>query len=42
MNSPILTPAERHNIDHGSWFSRLSQPLRQDDILGRATVRRYA
>lgn len=45
MNSPIFTPAltpeERQNIDQGSWFSRLSQPLRQA-ILARANVRRYA
>ncbi len=45
MNPPIftpaLTPAERQNIDQGSWFSRLSLPLRQA-ILARANVRRYA
>ena len=28
MNTPVLTIAERSNIDAGSWFSRLSPPLR--------------
>ena len=41
MNPPILTIAERSNIDSGSWFSKLSQPLRQA-ILARASVRRLA
>jgi CRP-like cAMP-binding protein len=39
MNTPVLTIVERSNIDAGSWFSKLSQPLR-DAILSRATVRR--
>ena len=41
MNSPVLTILERSNIDAGSWFSKLSQPLR-NDILARAVVRRIA
>jgi CRP/FNR family cyclic AMP-dependent transcriptional regulator len=41
MNSPVLTIPERSNIDAGSWFSKLSQPLR-NDILSRAVVRRIA
>jgi CRP/FNR family cyclic AMP-dependent transcriptional regulator len=41
MNTPVLTIAERSNIDAGSWFSKLSQPLR-NDILSRAIVRRIA
>jgi CRP-like cAMP-binding protein len=41
MNSPVLTISERSNIDAGSWFSKLSQPLR-NDILARAVVRRIA
>ena len=39
MNTPVLTLAERSNIDGGSWFSRLSAALR-NAILSRATVRR--
>jgi CRP-like cAMP-binding protein len=39
MNTPVLTIVERTNIDAGSWFSKLSQPLRHA-ILSRATVRR--
>jgi CRP/FNR family cyclic AMP-dependent transcriptional regulator len=39
MNSPVLTISERSNIEAGSWFSKLSQGLR-DAILARATVRR--
>jgi len=39
MNTPVLTIPERHNIDSGSWFSKLSQPLRHA-ILSRAVVRR--
>ncbi|MED5621700.1 Crp/Fnr family transcriptional regulator [Ideonella sp. BN130291] len=39
MNIPVLTMAERSNIDSGSWFSKLSQPLR-NAILSRAVVRR--
>jgi CRP/FNR family cyclic AMP-dependent transcriptional regulator len=39
MNTPVLTIPERHNIDSGSWFSKLSQPLR-NAILSRAIVRR--
>jgi CRP/FNR family transcriptional regulator, cyclic AMP receptor protein len=40
MNSPALTPSERHAVDSGSWFSKLSLPLRQA-ILSRAIVRRH-
>jgi CRP-like cAMP-binding protein len=36
---PTLTDEERFNIENGSWFSKLSAPLRAD-ILSRATVRR--
>ncbi|MEJ6008037.1 Crp/Fnr family transcriptional regulator [Paucibacter sp. AS339] len=39
MNSTVLTLPERNNIESGSWFSKLSAPLRSD-ILSRATVRR--
>jgi CRP/FNR family transcriptional regulator, cyclic AMP receptor protein len=40
MNNPVvLTIPERHNIESGSWFSKLSQPLR-NAILSRAVVRR--
>jgi len=39
MNTPILTIAERHNIEAGAWFSKLSQVLR-NDILSRTLVRR--
>ena len=39
MNTPVLTIAERSNIESGSWFSKLSSPLRQA-ILSRALVRR--
>ncbi len=39
MNIPVLTIDERSNIDCGSWFSKLSQALRQA-ILSRAVVRR--
>jgi CRP/FNR family transcriptional regulator, cyclic AMP receptor protein len=39
MNTPALTPLERQNIESGSWFSRLSAPLRQA-ILSRTVVRR--
>jgi CRP/FNR family cyclic AMP-dependent transcriptional regulator len=39
MNPPILTIAEQSNIDAGSWFSKLSQPLRSA-IVARAGVRR--
>ena len=38
MNSALLTIDERSNIDSGSWFSRLSPPLR-NAILSRAVVR---
>jgi len=41
MDTPVLTIDERSNIESGSWFSKLSQPLRQA-ILARATVRRHA
>ncbi|MEO8279260.1 MAG: Crp/Fnr family transcriptional regulator [Ideonella sp.] len=39
MNSSVLTTIERRAIESGSWFSKLSLPLR-NDILSRATVRR--
>jgi len=41
MNTLVLTIDERSNIESGSWFSKLSLPLRQA-ILARATVRRLA
>ncbi|MDP3083530.1 MAG: Crp/Fnr family transcriptional regulator [Rubrivivax sp.] len=39
MNTPILTIDERHNLETGAWFSKLSQSLR-DAILARSIVRR--
>lgn len=39
MNTPVLTIPERQNIESGSWFSKLSAPLRQA-ILARSVVRR--
>jgi CRP-like cAMP-binding protein len=39
MTTPVLTIPEQSNIDSGSWFSRLSQPLR-NAILSRSVVRR--
>jgi CRP/FNR family cyclic AMP-dependent transcriptional regulator len=41
MNTPVLTIPERTNIESGSWFSKLSQPLR-NAILSRAIVRRLS
>jgi CRP-like cAMP-binding protein len=41
MNTPVLTIEERHNIETGAWFSKLSSPLR-GAILSRAGVRRLA
>lgn len=41
MTSPVLTIEERSNIEAGSWFSKLSLPLREA-ILSRAGVRRVA
>ena len=41
MNVLSLTAAERQEIDGGPWFSKLSEPLRED-ILARASVRRHA
>ena len=41
MHPPVLTIDERSNIEAGSWFSKLSQPLREA-ILSRAMVRRLA
>jgi CRP/FNR family cyclic AMP-dependent transcriptional regulator len=41
MTIPDLTADEWHAIEGGSWFSRLSAPLRAD-ILARARVRRLA
>lgn len=40
MNASLLTIAERKNIESGTWFSRLSEALRED-ILSRAVVRRH-
>ena len=39
MHPPVLTIEEQSNIESGSWFSRLSAPLREA-ILARAAVRR--
>ena len=39
MHPPVLTLDEQSHIESGSWFSRLSPPLRQA-ILARAQVRR--
>ena len=39
MHPPVLTLEEQSNIESGSWFSRLSAPLRES-ILARAVVRR--
>ena len=39
MHPPVLTIDEQSNIESGSWFSRLSPPLREA-ILARAQVRR--
>jgi CRP/FNR family transcriptional regulator, cyclic AMP receptor protein len=39
MNTPVLTIDERSHIESGSWFSKLSLPLRQA-ILSRSSVRR--
>jgi CRP/FNR family cyclic AMP-dependent transcriptional regulator len=39
MLAPVLTIDEQSNIESGSWFSKLSQSLR-DAILSRAVVRR--
>ncbi len=39
MHPPVLTIEEQSNIGSGSWFSRLSAPLREA-ILARAAVRR--
>ena len=39
MNTPTLSLEERHNIDSGAWFSKLSSELRSA-ILSRALVRR--
>lgn len=41
MHNPVLTIDERHNIESGPWFSKLSLPLRQA-ILARAYVRRLS
>ncbi|MBA3598478.1 MAG: Crp/Fnr family transcriptional regulator [Methylibium sp.] len=41
MTTPVLTIVERHHIDSGPWFSRLSQTLR-NAILARAHVRRLS
>lgn len=40
MTTPVLTPDERQQIEHGPWFSKLSPALRQD-ILARTVIRRY-
>jgi CRP-like cAMP-binding protein len=39
VHAPVLTIEDQSNIESGSWFSRLSAPLRAA-ILARATVRR--
>src|ERR1700741_3315033 len=39
MNTPVLTLPERNNIESGSWFSKLSLPLR-NAILSRSVVRK--
>jgi CRP/FNR family transcriptional regulator, cyclic AMP receptor protein len=39
VNPPVLTFDEQSNIESGSWFSKLSAPLREA-ILARASVRR--
>ena len=39
MNTPVLTMPERNNIESGSWFSKLSLPLR-NAIMSRSVVRR--
>ncbi len=39
MITPVLTIDERHNIEAGAWFSKLSDDLRRA-ILDRAQVRR--
>ena len=39
MSSSLLTMPERSNIETGSWFAKLSPPLREA-ILSRAVVRR--
>jgi len=39
VHPPVLTIDEQSNIESGSWFSRLSAPLREA-ILARAQVRR--
>ena len=41
MHADVLTLDELSNIETGSWFSKLSAPLRED-ILRRAVVRRVA
>ncbi len=41
MNTPVLTLPERNNIEAGSWFSKLSLPLR-NAILSRSVVRKLA
>jgi CRP-like cAMP-binding protein len=41
MTPPVLTIEERSNIETGSWFSKLSLPLREA-IFSRAIVRRLA
>ena len=41
MDTPVLTLPERNHIEAGTWFSRLSAPLRQS-ILARSSVRRVA
>ncbi|MEY2874146.1 MAG: hypothetical protein RLZZ373_1517, partial [Pseudomonadota bacterium] len=40
MTTPILTPEERHHVETGSWYAKLSPALRQD-ILSRTIIRRY-
>jgi CRP/FNR family transcriptional regulator, cyclic AMP receptor protein len=41
MHTPALTAEERHQIDSGAWFAKLSAAL-QEAILARASVRRLS
>ncbi len=41
MNYPVLSDEERRNIESGSWFARLSAPLRES-ILSRSLVRKLS
>ena len=41
MHYPVLSDEERRNIESGSWFARLSAPLRES-ILSRSLVRKLS